>query len=336
MLLPRELRRAFSSFGQMAQRPQRQNARLFSGKLKVTFHRRDAAMTQKAAAKSPLKFRAVSAPQRRNFFSALTKDLPDTTPTSCKFLIFIRFEIIYWKLFLIEKNYSMKISKFKPFCLTFLFVFAVLFSNQVSAQEKVLGEITITGTGTENFVTVNGERVISGRTIMSPADISTSSQASARINLPNTGNVIISPNSTLKLFFVNGGISGDLVSGEATFGTLKGAMLSILTKDGTLTVPDVDQANVVKLTVKNGTSRVNTLVGKATFNTVEINAGEYFPAQNGGGVAPTKTTATSGGGGFGSGYLLITLIAAAAAAAVIGLAASGGGNDNSTPVSPVR
>ena len=172
----------------------------------------------------------------------------------------------------------MKISKFGLFHLAILFGCALLFSNTSQAQDKYIGEITVTETSAGNFVTVNGEQVISGRAIMSPADISTPLGTSAKITLPGTGTVLIAPNTKLKLFFVKSGISGDLTTGEVIFETASGTMLNILTADGTTTLPDRNQQNIVKLTVKNGATRINTLVGRATFNTVSINAGEYFPA----------------------------------------------------------
>lgn len=224
----------------------------------------------------------------------------------------------------------MKISKFGLFSLTFLFGCVLLFSNTIWAQDKYMGEITVTETSAGNSVTVNGEQVISGRAIMSPADISTPLGTSAKITLPGTGTVLIAPNTKLKLFFVKAGISGDLTTGEVIFETAPGSMLNILTADGTTTLPDRNQQNIVKITVKNGSTRINTLVGRATFNTVSVNAGEYFPADQD--KTPPPSVKSSAGN---TGLLLILLIGGAAAAAVLGLTA-GGGNNNSTPVSPVR
>lgn len=223
----------------------------------------------------------------------------------------------------------MKISKFRLYSLAFLFSCVLLLSHTIRAQDKYLGEITVTETSAGNSVTVNGEQVISGRAIMSPADISTPLGTSAKITLPGTGTVLIAPNTKLKLFFVKSGISGDLTTGEVIFETASGTMLNILTADGTATLPDRTKQNIVKMTVKNGATTINTLVGRAMFNTVSINAGEYFPAEQDKTPQPVKKTSASN-----TGLLLILLIGGAAAAAVLGLAA-GGGTDNSTPVSPV-
>lgn len=225
--------------------------------------------------------------------------------------------------------------KISTFCAFSFFVSLLILSVQtISAQEKLMGEITVTNINNANgFVTVNGERIVSGRTIMSPADISTSAQTSAKITLPNTGNILISPNAKVKLFFVKAGISGDVTAGEVVFATDAGTMLNILTADGETTLVDKNQSNVVKLTVANGTTRINTLVGAAIFNTQTVSAGEYFPVQSDSGnktpaAAPQKDKENSGG------LILIAVIGAAAAAVIIGLAARGG--DDSPSVSPVR
>lgn len=224
----------------------------------------------------------------------------------------------------------MKISRIGLIYCLLLLVTIVMYSDSMQAQDKLLGEVTVNETSAGNSVLINGESVISGRTIMSPADISTPVGTSAKITLPGTGTVLIAPNTKLKLFFVKSGISGDLTMGEVIFETTSGTMLNILTADGTTTLPDKNQQNIVKLTVKNGATRLNTLVGRATFNTVSINAGEYFPDEQDKTPQPVKKSSASN-----TGLLLILLIGGAAAAAVLGLAA-GGGNNNSTPVSPVR
>lgn len=225
--------------------------------------------------------------------------------------------------------------KISTFCAFSFFVSLIILSVQtISAQEKLMGEITVTNSNNTNgFVTVNGERIVSGRTIMSPADIVTSAQASAKISLPNRINILISPNTKIKLFFVKEGISGDMTAGEVVFATEPGTKLNILTADGTTTLADSNQSNVVKLSVINGSTRVNTLVGAAVFNTQTVSAGEYFPLQN---DSADKTPAVAQKDKESSGGLiLIAVIGAAAAAAVLGLVASGG-SDDSPPVSPVR
>lgn len=213
----------------------------------------------------------------------------------------------------------------------FLIVFAFYIPQSISAQEKMMGEITITGSSApeSKYVIVNGERVSSGRTISSPANISTPKETSAKVTLAKTGTVLISPDTEFDLSFVGSGISGILNNGEITIETVPGTKISIQTLDGTITVPEENQSNIVKITAVNGVSRINTLVGKAMFNTVVVSAGEYFPVQ-------TQATAQKTDNDNGNNTLLIVLLIGAAAAALVGLSVASGGNSESTPVSPFR
>ncbi len=227
----------------------------------------------------------------------------------------------------------MKKSTLRFILTAFLIIFAIYVSQSISAQEKMVGEITITGSSApENrrFVTVNGERVSSGRTISSPADILTQNGTTAKVMLAKTGTVLISPDTKFDLSFVGSSISGILNKGEITIETVPGTKVSIQTLDGTITVPDENQSNIVKITTVNGVSRINTLVGKAMFNTVVVSAGEYFPVQTQA-TAVQKTDNDNG-----NNTLLIVLLIGAAAAALVGLSVASGGNSESTPVSPFR
>ncbi len=79
---------------------------------------------------------------------------------------------------------------YKIFTIVFVAVFFFTSPNFMLAQEKLLGELTIEKNASaddEQFVTVNGERVISGRSIMSPAEIETSPQTTAKISIAKTG-----------------------------------------------------------------------------------------------------------------------------------------------------
>lgn len=223
----------------------------------------------------------------------------------------------------------MKIFIHRLFSLILLITLTIQFSNKTQAQNKLMGEIIITGASANDFVTINKEKIVSGRTIISPADILTSAGASAKIVLPKTGMILVSPNTELKLSFVNGGISGDLLKGEVIFNTEPGTMLNIFTPDGTTTLADKSKQNIVKLTVENGAARINTLVGTAVFNTVEVKAGEYYPIRTDNNDSSVSNKSSKGN----TGIILLALIGAAAA--VLGLVV-GGGNDNSSPASPVR
>jgi hypothetical protein len=217
-----------------------------------------------------------------------------------------------------------------------LFIAITLTSPQflLAQTTRPTGELTITSTGEGGFVMLNGERVVDGRTITSPSEIVTSPQARAKISLAQTGTILIEPNSRLNLSFANSGISGEFSDGEVTIETAAGTTVNILTPDGTLTVPNRNQINVVKISKENGRTRINTLTGQATFNNVLVSAGDFYPQPS---ATPDKTAgagSTRSGGGNNS-LLIIALLGAAGGAAVLALLASSN-NDDSPTVSPTR
>jgi len=215
-----------------------------------------------------------------------------------------------------------------------LFAAILLTSPQflLAQTPRPVGELTITSTGDGGFVTINGERGVSGRSITSPSEITTSPQARAKISLAQTGTILIEPNSRLNLSFANAGISGEFFEGEVTIETVPNTSVNILTADGTLTIPNRNQVNIIKISKDGGRTRINTLTGQAMFNNVPVSAGEFYPQ-------PTSTPDKTGGGSNRSGgsnsVLLIALLGAAGGAAVLALLASSNNDDNST-VSPTR
>ncbi|HLM02282.1 MAG TPA: hypothetical protein VK400_14620 [Pyrinomonadaceae bacterium] len=220
-----------------------------------------------------------------------------------------------------------------------LFIAILITSPQflLAQTDRLVGELTITTTGEGGFVTVNGERVVSGRSITSPSEIVTSPQARARIALAQTGTILIEPNSRLNLSFAGAGISGEFAAGEVTIETVPNTTVNILTADGTLTLPNRNQANIVKISRDaSARTRINTLTGQAMFNNVLVSAGEFYPQPD---ATPDRTAGGAGGANRSGGtspILLIALLGAAAGAAVLALAASSGNNDNPPPVSPTR
>ncbi len=204
------------------------------------------------------------------------------------------------------------------------------------AQNKLVGELTITKNSTEGFVSINGERAVSGRSITSTSEIITSPQASAKVLLPQTGTILISPNSKLILSFVNSSISGDLSFGEATIETVPNTSLNLLTPDGAITLPNQMQANIVKVTVENKRTRIQTLTGAVNFNNVLISAGEFYPLVNNGETKSDKSAgANSNTSKSFNPLLLIGVLGVVAGVAVIALAASSDKGDTPT-VSPTR
>ncbi len=219
--------------------------------------------------------------------------------------------------------------------------FTALASSQkfLLAQQKLLGELSITKNSPEGFVTVNDERVISGRSMASPSLILTSPQASAKVSLAKTGTVYLSPNSKLNLSFINSSISIDIFSGETVIETVPNTFLNLSPPDGNVTLPIQNQANIIKVKVINGKTQVQTLVGKAQFNTVLVSAGETYPLTFDKDATPNKTVESEGNGSNNSkGFnrlLVVGLLGAVAAIALVALSSSSG--DSDTPVvSPTR
>ncbi len=226
------------------------------------------------------------------------------------------------------------IRKFVAFSLVLMILLA---SPQfLLAQNKLVGELVITKSSPEGFVSINGERSINGRSITSTSEIITSPRASAKVLIPQTGTILISPNSKLILSFLSSSISGDLNSGQITIETVANTSLNFLTPDGTITIPNQNQANIVKVTVENKKTRVQTLTGAVNFNNVLVSAGEFYPlavddeTKSGKSVGVDANTSK----GFNP-LLIIGILGAVAGVAVIVLSASS--DSGETPnVSPTR
>jgi len=202
------------------------------------------------------------------------------------------------------------------------------------AQNKLTGELLITKISADGFVSVNGEQAASGRSITSASEIVTSPQANAKVLLPQTGTVLIAPNSRLNLSFVSSSISGDLTSGEITIETAPNTTLNFLTPDGTITLPVTNQANVIKVKVEKNKTQIQTLTGQANFNNISIPAGEFYPLNSGAPAAPAANAAGSSAG-FNP-LVIVGLLGAVGVVALVALA--GGSKDSSSPpvVSPTR
>lgn len=210
----------------------------------------------------------------------------------------------------------------------------------LAQNNRLVGELTViknTASGGEDYVMVNGARAVSGRSIVSPSEIVTSSQTKAKIVLPQTGTIFMSPDSKLNLSFINASITGEFSAGEITVETVPNTAVNLLTTDGTITIPNQNQTNIVKISIENGRTRINTLTGQAMFNNVSVAAGESYPAattDKTNSKKPAKPAGSAGGGGFNP-LIIIGVLGAAAAAALIALSASS--NNSDTPVvSPTR
>lgn len=228
----------------------------------------------------------------------------------------------------------MKLNIYNTFSLSFL-VFVFLASSQlIFSQEKLLGELTLennTSAIGEQFITINKERVLSGRSIMSPAEIETSAQTSAKISLPKTGLFRIDVNSKMNLYFDNASISGDLLQGNITVDALPFTKFNILTSDGAITASNISNENVFVVNLVNKKTQVKVLAGEVLFNGVLLIAGQTYPAE----LGKPDALKTNNSSSSGSSNIILIVLGVAAAVAVVAAVSLSGGDDNSS-ISPVR
>ena len=236
------------------------------------------------------------------------------------------------------KNLKTKI--YKIVCASLFFaVFAASPQLFYGQNQRLYGELTViknsSATMGDAFVTIDGVRAASGRSVSSPSDIITPPDASARISFAQTGAITIAPNSKIGLTFVNSSIAGDLTAGEITIETVPNTTVNIFTRDGMITTPNRNEKNVFKISVVNGTTFVGVTSGQVLFNKVLVSAGEFYPRNTN---AAAADNADSSSNGIKPVYI-IAILGAVAAAVAVALAAGSSGNDNaasSSIVSPTR
>ncbi len=221
--------------------------------------------------------------------------------------------------------------------ITASFLFNLLFfsflANENSAQDKMVGEITIennTSAIGEQFVTVNNERILSGRSVFSPAEIETASQTAAKISIAKTGFIRFAPGTRVNLYFETASISTDLILGNITIDALPFTKFSVTTPDGAIAASNLTNENVFVVNTVDNKTQVKVLSGEVLFKGALVVAGQTFPADNAKTIVQKDDTKNSGGGS-----LILIVLGAAAAAAVVAVVALSGGNDKSS-VSPVR
>jgi hypothetical protein len=221
----------------------------------------------------------------------------------------------------------------RKFTALFLFTAVHIASMpSLQAQHKLVGELTVVS-NKSGAVTVNGEPSVSGRSIVSPSEIATISLTTARISIPKTGIINLSPNTKIKLSFTESNISIDLLGGEFTIDTVQDTAVNILTSDGVITVSDKSRINAFRVKSLGGNTTVNTTTGELLFNNIAVAAGESFPRQSGSIIADDSGKDKAANNSL----LLIGLLGAGAAVAVLILVGMSGSGNNPAPVlSPVR
>jgi hypothetical protein len=217
-----------------------------------------------------------------------------------------------------------------------VFMTSSMFALAAPGNQPQMAELTVSGSivdGDAPFVSVNGERAFSGRTIQSSTTITTPSTSSATISLGKLGRVELAPDSNFVVNFNENGISGNLISGKVRVIGNDNSENSIQTKDSVVTA---DKAGDKAFTVDavNDSTSVMSENGAVAFNSngksATVNAGETKTSRQ----DDTDTDAGSGN------VILYSVIFGAAAAILIYVAASNSNEiqigSGSTVVSPTR
>jgi hypothetical protein len=206
-------------------------------------------------------------------------------------------------------------------------------------QTAPSGELSVVGE-----VTVNGTNAISGATVFSDSTVTTAKGSSAVVSLGKLGRVEVMPESSFKLSFNEGSVTGTLDAGRVRLSTSSGVAASVMTKDGSA-VADNSSPNVFVVDVECGNMLVATQAGR-----VELRAGstvKQIAAGNqdtAGAAQPgsrcSRLTRETSFGSLSGGSLALLLLAIGGAVAA-GIAASTQDNEfefggNPVIISPSR
>ena len=209
----------------------------------------------------------------------------------------------------------------------------------LAAQQGPSGELSVVGE-----VTVNGTNAISGATVFSDSTVTTAKGSSAVVSLGKLGRVEVMPESSVKLAFKEGSVTGTLDAGKVRFSTSSGVAASVVTKDGSA-VADNSSPNVFVVDVECGNTVVATQAGR-----VELRAGNSVKQiaagnQDTAGTAQpgsrcTRLTRETSFGSLSGGSLALLLLAVggAIAAAIIAATQDNDFNfgDDVVVISPAR
>jgi hypothetical protein len=142
-----------------------------------------------------------------------------------------------------------------------VFVSSSMFVLAAPTNKSLAGEIIITGDGSDkSAVTLNGERVYSGRTFFSSGVIATPETSSAMINLGKLGRISIAPNSLLSLSLAENSISGKLSAGQIKVFSNEGVSVNIETIDNAVK-NDASQNGIFTVSVQTGVTQANAESG---------------------------------------------------------------------------
>jgi phage baseplate assembly protein gpV len=228
------------------------------------------------------------------------------------------FVYFVWEEMMISRTWSRKSI---AFCVAVAVLSVYSMVTLAAAPQKASGELSVSGQ-----VTVNGQAAISGATIFSDSVIATAAGSNATISLGKLGRVELFPNSSVKLSFAEGNISGALDAGRVQVSTLAGTSAIVTAKDGAA-VADAGQAATFMVDVECGNMIVASQAGQ-----VELRAGGKAKAVAAGtsesagtpqpGTRCTRLTRPDTFGHLSGGALAALLLAAGGAVAAAIFAAN--------------
>ena len=116
----------------------------------------------------------------------------------------------------------MRIGRIESKALSFCLLVAMTATYSMVALaggDRLAGEIVVSGTavdGNAPVVYVNGEQVMSGRSIFTASSITTTKTSSATVKIGSLGTLRIAPDTSLTVSFDSNGIKSDLSKGKVT------------------------------------------------------------------------------------------------------------------------
>ena len=121
----------------------------------------------------------------------------------------------------------------------------------VAAKPAIMGRLK---TRDNKPVKVNGNKAMSGTTLLSGSDIQCPDKVGATLDLGTLGRIDIAPNSDLKVTFTNSTISVELRAGYVVLSTNKGVSGAVTTVDGQVLHTDssVNSSIIAKTKGVNG------------------------------------------------------------------------------------
>ncbi len=204
------------------------------------------------------------------------------------------------------------------------------------AQSAPSGQLVVIGGNAKdqtNLVTVNNENALSGRTVFSPASITTAPDANAKIILARLGSTILfSPGSTTNLTFDNATVNVSVTAGTVTVQNIGRTKINLSAPGGTVVF--TNQPSAAQVSVIGGNTQVCVSEGEVSYNGASITAG----LSSCGATAATKPLlktnntpppSTSTGS---PNYILFGLLGVAIAAVITGVVIAGNKNNDPPPV----